>query len=138
MSENLSTAKQFFEACETGKGWEGCAQFCQPAATFSAQSGALAEIDTLEAYCEWMKDIFTPIPDAHYDLKFFAEDEQRGCVAAYAIFCGTQTGPGGPVEPTGKEVASDYVYVMEFDGPRISHVTKIWNDTVGMQQLGWA
>jgi hypothetical protein len=44
------TATAFFEACETGKGWEGCKQYCHPDATFSAQVGALAGIDSLEAY----------------------------------------------------------------------------------------
>ena len=26
------TAREFFEACETGKGWEVCSQFCTPEA----------------------------------------------------------------------------------------------------------
>ncbi len=138
MSHNLSQAKQFFEACETGKGWEACQAYCVPEATFSAQTGVLAEIDTLEGYSEWMKNLLTPIPDGHYDLKFFAEDEERKCVAAFAVFHGTQTGPGGPGEPTGKSIAADYVYVMEFEGDRIRHMTKVWNDTISLQQLGWA
>jgi hypothetical protein len=29
------------------------------------------------------------------------------------------------------------VYVMTFDGNRISHMTKIWNDAVSLKQLGW-
>src|SRR6185295_519998 len=44
------TAEQFFEACETGKGWAGCQRYCHPDATFSAQTGALAGVDTLERY----------------------------------------------------------------------------------------
>jgi len=28
MSSIKESAEQFFDACETGKGWEGCAQFC--------------------------------------------------------------------------------------------------------------
>jgi hypothetical protein len=56
---------------------------------------------------------------------------------AFAVFQGTQTGPGGPVAPTGNTVASDYVYAMEFDGDKIGHVTKIWNDGHAMKQLGW-
>ena len=39
---------------------------------------------------------------------------------------------------TGKRVEADYVYVMNFDGDRIRHMTKIWNDGVSMAQLGWA
>lgn len=138
MSAILSQAKLFFEACETGKGWEVCAPYCHSNATFSAQTGALTGIDTLQGYCEWMKNLLTPIPDGRYELKCFAADEERNCVAAVAVFHGTQTGPGGPGEPTGKSVAADYVYAMEFEGDRIRHMTKIWNDTVSLQQLGWA
>ena len=138
MSDILGQAKLFFDACETGKGWEGCQAYCHPGATFSAQAGALSEIATLEGYCEWAKGLLTPIPDAYYELKFIAEDEERDTVAAFAVFHGTQTGPGGPGEPTGRTVATDYVYAMQFDGTRIKHMTKIWNDTSALQQLGWA
>jgi hypothetical protein len=85
MSQILDQAKSFFEACETGKGWEGCSPYCHPDATFSAQAGALANIKTVEGYCDWMKGLFTPVPDGHYELKCFALDEARsaklrGCV----------------------------------------------------------
>lgn len=138
MSNHLEQAKLFFEACETGKGWEGCQQYCHSDATFSAQAAALDGIDTLQAYTDWMKGLLTPIPDGHYELKCFAADEERRCVAAFAVFHGTQTGPGGPGEPTGKSVAADYVYVMRFVDGRIQHMTKIWNDVFSLQQLGWA
>ena len=138
MSENLERARLFFDACETGKGWDGCRAHCHPDATFAAQVGVLAEIDTLEGYTEWMKNLLTPVPDGHYELKFIGEDEERACVAAFAVFHGTQTGPGGPGEPTGCTVAADYVYAMEFSGNQIKHMTKIWNDTISLQQLGWA
>jgi predicted ester cyclase len=138
MSDILEKAKLFFEACETGKGWEGCNEYCYPDATFSAQTGALADVSTLEGYAEWMKGLFTPMPDGRYDLRFFAEDQERNCVAAYAVFHGTHTGPGGPVDPTGKSVAADYVYAMQFEDGRIRHLTKIWNDTISLQQVGWA
>lgn len=138
MSNMLEQAKQFFEACETGKGWAGCQAYCHPNATFSAQTSALSSIDTLEGYTEWMKNLFSPIPDGRYELKCFAADEDRNCVAAIAVFYGTQTGPGGPSEPTGNAIAADYTYAMQFEGDRIRHMTKIWNDTISLQQLGWA
>jgi len=137
MSTILGSAKQFFEGCETGKGWDVCKAFCNPDATFSSQTGALSEISTLEDYCEWMKNLFTPIPDGHYELKFIAADEADKSVVTFAIFHGTQTGPGGPVPPTGNTIAADYVYHMVFDGGSITHMTKIWNDSISMQQLGW-
>jgi predicted ester cyclase len=138
MSDILDKAKLFFDACETGKGWEGCMDYCHPDATFSAQAGALADINSIEAYTEWMKGLLTPVPNGRYEVRFFAEDEERNCVGAYGVFHGTHTGPGGPVEPTGKSVSADYVYAMQFEEDRIRHITKIWNDTFSLQQLGWA
>lgn len=138
MSALRESAWQFFHACETGQGWDTCKAYCHPDATFSAQAGALADIDSLEGYTEWMKGLLTPIPDGRYELKSFAVDDERGCATAFAVFHGTQTGPGGPGEPTGNTVAADYVYAMQFDGDRIRHMTKIWNDGISLQQLGWA
>jgi predicted ester cyclase len=137
MSSIKITAEQFFDACETGKGWEGCKSYCHPNATFSAQAAALNGVNTLEAYSNWMKGMFTPAPDGKYELRAFAVDEDRRAVMAYAVFRGTHTGEGGPVPPTGKSVEADYVYVMQFDGNRIRHMTKIWNDVVSLKQLGW-
>lgn len=132
------TAERFFDSCETGKGWAVCRQYCHPDATFSAQADALAGVDTIEAYTEWMKGLLTPVPDGHYELRSFAVDEDRGAAMAFAVFHGTHTADGGPVPPTGKSVAADYVYVMEFDGDRIRHMTKIWNDVISLRQIGWA
>jgi predicted ester cyclase len=132
------TALAFFEACETGKGWAGCRQYCHPNATFSAQTGALANVRTLEEYTDWMKGLYGPCPDASYEIRSFAVDDQRKNVSAYAVFRATHSGEGGPVPPTGKTVEADYVYVMQFDGDRVKHMTKIWNDTISLQQLGWA
>ena len=137
MASIKDTAAQFFDACETGKGWTGCQQFCRPDATFSAQADALTGVNTLQAYSEWMKGLFTPAPDGRYEVKSFAVDETRGNVIAYGVFRGTHTGQGGPVPPTGKAVEADYVYVMDFDGDKIRHMTKIWNDSHSLRQLGW-
>lgn len=137
MSSIKESAEKFFDACETGGGWEACKAFCHPDATFSAQAGALDGVDTLESYTDWMKGLFTPVPDGTYELRSFAVDEERGNVSAYAVFRGTHTGEGGPVPPTRKVVEADYVYVMEFEGDRIRHMTKIWNDGISLAQLGW-
>jgi predicted ester cyclase len=138
MSSIRDTAQKFFDACETGKGWDGCQTYCRPDATFSAQAAALDGIDSLQGYTDWMKGLLVPVPDGDYELRSFAVDDERSNVAAYAIFRGTHSGDGGPVPPTGNKVEAEYVYVMEFDGDRIRHMTKIWNDGISLQQLGWA
>ena len=137
MSSIKETAEHFFHSCETGRGWAECKQYCQEQATFSAQANALAEVSTLEGYTDWMKGLLTPVPDGSYELRSFAVDEERQNVTAFAVFRGTHTGEGGPVPPTGKQIEADYVYVMQFDGGKICHMTKIWNDGISLQQLGW-
>ncbi|MEK6204843.1 MAG: nuclear transport factor 2 family protein [Amylibacter sp.] len=132
------SAMEFFDASETGQGWDVCKAWCQDDASFACQADALAEIATVAGYTEWVKGLLTPIPDGHYELKAFAADEEHNSVMAFAVFHGTQTGEGGPVDPTGKTVAADYVYVMKFEDGKISHMTKIWNDVHSLKQLGWA
>jgi predicted ester cyclase len=134
----VQVARAFFDACETGKGWEVCQQFCTPEASFSAQAEPLDDVRTLEQYTDWMKGLLTILSDAGYEVKSFAADEDRGNVMAYGVFHGTHTGEGGPVAPTGRTAEADYVYVMEFEGDRICHMTKIWNSGITLKQLGWA
>ena len=85
-----------------------------------------------------MRGLLSPVPDGRYELKWFSTDEGRAGVTAFAVFKGTQSGPGPADPPTGKSVAADYVYAMEFDGDRIRHMTKIWNDVQSLRELGWA
>jgi hypothetical protein len=99
MSTIKQTAEQFFEACETGRGWAGCQQYCHPDATFAAQADALANVATLEAYTEWMQGLMTILPDGNAEVRSFAVDETRNNVAVFGVFHGTHSGDGGPVPP---------------------------------------
>jgi len=133
----MDTANTFFDACETGKGWDGCKNYCHPGAGFSCQADALADVTTVEAYCEWMKGLFVPVPNGRYELKAMSLDSNRNVVTAFAVFHGTNT-VDGPVPATNKTIAGDYVYAMQFEGDKLSHLTKIWNDGHSLKQLGWA
>ncbi len=138
MTSITNVAEDFFEACETGKGWEACKAYCASDATFSAQASPLNDVATLAQYTDWMKGILTLFPDARYELKSFATDTARNNVAAYAVFHATHTGEGGPVPPTGRRMSTDYVYVMQFQGEKISHMTKVWNAELALKEIGWA
>ncbi len=133
-----TVAEEFFGACETGKGWDVCSRYCTPNATFAAQAEPLLDVKTLADYTNWMKGIMTVLPDAYYEVKSFATDTLRNNVAAYGVFHGTHTGEGGPVPPTGRRISTDYVYVMQFEGDKIVHMTKIWNAGLALKDLGWA
>jgi predicted ester cyclase len=138
MDSITKTAEKFFDACETGKGWNACRAYCKPDATFSAQAEPLLGVKTLEEYTNWMMGITMLMPDARYEIKSFAIDAARNNVTAYAVFHGTHTGQGGPVPPTGRRTSTDYVYVMQFEGDKITHMTKIWHSGMAMKELGWA
>lgn len=138
MSSIAAIAESFFANCEAGQGWNACKVYCTPEATFAAQAEPLAGVTTLAQYTEWMKGLLTILPDGRYELKSFAVDPERNNVAAYGVFSGTHTGPGGPCAPTGKGTRTDYVYVMQFKGDKISHMTKIWHSGLAMKDLGWA
>ena len=134
----MQLARHFFDACETGKGWSECQQYCTAEATFSSQTDLFGDTKTLEAYTDAMAHLTQPLPDLRYEMIAFEMDEKRGSICAAATFHATHTGEGGPVPPTHKSVATEYCYVIRFDGEKISHMTKIWNDGFAMKQAGWA
>src|SRR3954447_10659042 len=55
----MDTAMGFFQACESGKGWDGCSQYCPDGATSAAQAEPLADVTDLQGYAEWMKGLMT-------------------------------------------------------------------------------
>lgn len=72
-----STARQFFEACEAGKGWEAFKAFCTDEASFSAQAEPLADLRTLQQYADWMKGLMQMMPDGRYEIRSLATDTER-------------------------------------------------------------
>jgi len=138
MTSITSIAQDFFDACETGKGWEVCSAYCKSDATFSAQAEPLLDMRTLAQYTDWMKGLITILPDARYEVKSFATDAARNNVSAFGVFHATHTSPGGPVPATGRSTSADYVYVMQFADGKIVHMTKIWNAGLTLKELGWA
>ena len=138
---SFENAKLFFAACETGQGWQGCRQYVADGAPFSAQSEPLVDIETVEAYTEWMSGLVNQIMagTAKYELHTAAYDADQRAATFFATFSGTHTGDGGPVPATGRSTAAEYVYVlnMNADG-KIASMTKIWNAPWTMKELGWA
>ena len=136
----FENAKKFFEACETPLGWEGCKEYVSPDATFAAQSEPVADIDSVEGYCEWMKAFGTiTAAGATYELHTSAWDEATRTATFFATYHATHVGEGGPVPPTGKSTHSHYVYVVTMDASdRVCAFTKIWNAPWAMGELGWA
>jgi hypothetical protein len=66
-----------------------------------------------------------------------SEFVERFCTTATVETTGT-TLQGGPVHPTGLKISTNYVYIMQFDGDRIAHMTTAWNAGLALKDLGWA
>ena len=86
MAAIQDVARQFFDACEAGKGWAACQAYCKPDASFSSQAEPLVDVKTLQGYADWMQGLMKMMPDGHYDLKCWATDTERNNVIAYATF----------------------------------------------------
>ncbi len=80
MASITEIAEKFFIACDEGKGWEGCKEYCTPDATFAVQAEPLADIENLAQYTDWMQGLFTILPDGRYELKSLATDTARQSV----------------------------------------------------------
>ena len=135
----FENANKFFVACETPMGWEGCKEMVADGATFNGQSQPLADVTTVEGYCEWMFGFGTvTTPGARYELHTSAWDENTRTATFFATYHGKHTGEGGPVPPTNKETHSHYVYCLTMDqDDKVASMIKIWNASWAMRELGW-
>ena len=135
----MDIATKFFHACEGLEGSAGCAQYVADGARFEAQSEPIADITTALDYCDWMQGLGQgPLKGCSYKIVTSSFDEATSTALFFAIFSGKHGGDGGPVEPTGKETSSHYVYAITVnDDGKVSHMVKIWNAPWALTQLGW-
>ena len=121
--DNLQTARNFFEQCDYGKGWEGCRIYCHQDATFETEAETLSAINTLDTYCEWMTDAVNMFDEnVEVEVKAEAYDGQRDVVLIYAEIRGHLI-----LGPEPMFAKTDYVYVLKFDDGKISHMVKVWD-----------
>ncbi|MEM6762165.1 MAG: hypothetical protein AAF615_04740 [Pseudomonadota bacterium] len=136
----FDTAKAFFHACESLKGWEGCAPYAAADASFTAQSQGIENLSKLSEYADWFQGVGNgPLKGCNYVLNASGFDTETNQALFFGTFTGTHTGDGGPVPATGKSTQSEYVYVMQMNSDgKVSHMTKIWNSPWAFAELGWA
>lgn len=126
----------FFKACEEGKGWPECKQYCAEDATFHCD---VLPMKTLSEYTDWMKGLVDGImPNAKYHLYSVTHGPDHSIYCAQ--FEGTHSLPGGPIAPSDppKSTKSDYVYMIWFNGEhKVVKMHKIWDQLTAFKQLGW-
>ncbi len=135
----FENAEKFFHACESMAGWGVCNDFVADNAKFSAQSEPLAEVTTVKDYVDWLTGFGTiTAPGSSYVLHSSGFDEASKTAIFFATFTGTHSGEGGPVPPTSKTTNTQYVYVLEMnDAGKVVSMTKVWNASWALRELGW-
>ena len=127
----MQAANALFNACEAGKGWAGCAQYCAPNATFACQAVDLlpgqppvTECKTVEAYAQWMRAIVADFGDkATVEVNAAALDEERSVAVFFATFGGF----------------SHYVYKMHINEEgKCDDMVKVWNDAFAAKVISGA
>ena len=138
--DSYDVATAFFHACEGLEGWTGCRQYVADGATFSAQSEPVADLSTVEEYCEWMAGLGAgPLAGCRYELHCTGWDDAKQSALYFATFHGQHVGEGGPVEATQQHTHSHYVYVLQMNSDgKVAHMTKIWNAPWALAELGWS
>jgi len=136
----FANATAFFHACESLEGWDGCQQYVASSARFTAQSEPIAEIDSVQDYCDWMAGLgSTALAGCCYELHSSSFDKNTNTALFFGTFIARHTGEDGPVPPTGKKTESHYVYAITMDEEdKVRELTKIWNAPWSMRELGWA
>ena len=120
--KNLETARAFFIACDYGKGWEQCKEFCVAGASFETGAEILAGVDRMDTYCDWMADALNMFDDnVQIEVKSEAYDNVRNIALLYAEIRGNVV-----IGPAPMFAKTNYVYVIHFDGDKICHITKVW------------
>ncbi len=135
----FETATQFFHACESLKGWDGCKSHVAEGAAFTAQCEPLVDIHTVADYCEWMAGLGKgPLKGCTYEIHAAAYDEDAKTAVFAATLTGAHTGDGGPVPPTNRQTTADYVYALTMnDEGKVVKMRKIWNAPWTLGELGW-
>ena len=83
--DNLTRARAFFEACDYGKGWSVCKSYCHDDSSFETESETLAEIDTLDTYCDWMAEALAMFDEnVEVEVKSEAFDIKKDIALIYA------------------------------------------------------
>jgi hypothetical protein len=135
----FENATKFVQACDGNLGWEGCKDYVVDGAPFVVQAEALAEVKTVEAYCDWLAGLDKgPLKGNSCTLHSSSWDEANRTAIFFKTYTATHSGEGGPVEATGKATNSDYVYALTMnEDAKVAKLHKVWNAPYCLKELGW-
>lgn len=130
----VEIAKQFFKDLEEGKGKEVVLPVCTEGAFFKCD---VFPQKTIEEYSEFMKGLYSVIPDFKYEILSVTSNDTE--VTFVANMTGTHVS-GGPVPPSDppKSTSGMYVYVVYIgQDNKVSGMLKVFDIHTAFSKLGW-
>lgn len=130
-------------ACDSGKGCEACQEQCVPKATVCCQNETLGGMATVQEYADFIAMFGKACPNATqttHSVLWDGVNHMATFVCTYHCQHTESVAGVGPLVPTQKSAHSQYCYSIQTDPSRqnkIVHITKIWNDTWMLRDLGW-
>ena len=99
-------------------------------------TGVLAPFHGVGAWKEFISGMLLAFPDLHFTIEDQLVQGDRAAFRWHAT--GTHTGPLGAAPPTGKSVALDGLIVDRLVGGKVQERWEQWDQSVMLQQLGFA
>jgi len=122
-------SSEFFDCCETGKGWAGCSKFVTDEdAPFSIEAvdalpgPPVTDAKSVKDYLDWMAGVVEKFgAKASYEVKAHEFNQTSMTAMYYAVFMGY----------------SDYVYIIEMCPKelKVSGLRKVWNDQYAFDNI---
>lgn len=129
---NLEQARQlsmeFFDCCESGRGWVGCSQLVAADAPFMIEAvdalpgPPVTDNRYVKDYLDWMAGVVQEFgAKASYKVKAHGFDKTTNTALVYAVFMGY----------------SDYVYSIRLCAQemKVCGLTKVWNDKYAFNNI---
>jgi hypothetical protein len=136
----LTNAKKIMAAVDAAKPFEEISDIVVEDAPFICQADALAGVNTVKAWADWMVNFESNIaPGCKATVHNIAWDAENKTALYYATFYAKHSGDGGPVPATNKETSTHYMYILVMsEDNKCKSFTKVWNDGYCLKELGWA
>jgi len=100
------------------------------------QATPSVRVRSLEDFQRFLKDDWSAVPDGRTSARFLVAEGEL--VAAYCTLTGTQTGPWGPIPPSGKHFEIDFSGVFRIAGGKIAELWITWDNMAVLAQIGAA
>ncbi len=98
------------------------------------QATPAVKVQNLEEFKRFLREDWTGAPDGQSKVRFLLAEGEF--VALYWTYTGTQTGPWGPIPPSGRRFDLDVSGIFRLADEKVSELWVTWDNLAVLTQLG--